>query len=81
LSVATCSTNEPIVQKRRGVEDGGERDIPPARTQCFSKSTRDFVLSAVRNPCVAAIMADVSWDRRAASERGLDDQLISVMKI
>lgn len=66
LSVEMCSTNEPIVQKRRAVGGGGERDIPPARTQCFSKSIRDLVLNAVRKPCVAEMMAAGSSDARLA---------------
>lgn len=60
---------EPIVQKRKAVGDGGARDMPPARMQCFSKLTRDLVFSAVRNPWVAAIIAWVSSDRLGSSAR------------
>lgn len=52
--------NDPIVQNRRAVGDGGERVIPPARTQCLSKSTRDLLLRAARKPRVTAIIASVS---------------------
>lgn len=52
---------EPIVQKRRAANDGGESDIPSARTQCFPKSSLDFVLNAARKPCVTAMMASVSY--------------------
>lgn len=80
LSPATCSTNEPIVQKRREVGDGGESVIPPARTQCFSKSARDLELSAARKPCVTAIMAAVSsdsnWIAAPVRERFGNDQHI-----
>lgn len=51
---------DPMVQKRGAIGDGGESDIPPALTQCFSKSTRDFVLNAARKPWVTAMMASVS---------------------
>lgn len=62
VTLAMCSTNDPIVQNRSTVGAGGERDIPPARTQCFSKSTRDLLFRAVRKPWIAAIMASISWE-------------------
>lgn len=56
--------NEPIVQKRSAVDvgGGGERDMPPARTQCLSKSSRDLVFSAERKPFVTANMASISLE-------------------
>lgn len=45
-----------------GSGDGGERDIPPARTQCFSKSVRDFALKAAMNPFATATMSSTSSD-------------------
>ncbi|BDD61033.1 hypothetical protein MAP00_006114 [Monascus purpureus] len=56
------STNEPMVQKRRGLDDeeGGESDIPPARTQSFSNPARDFALNAVRNPFATAMILSTS---------------------
>lgn len=50
------------MQKRRGLDDeeGGESDIPPARTQSFSNPARDFALNAVRNPFATAMILSTS---------------------
>lgn len=52
------------MQKRSVVDvgGGGERDMPPARTQCLSKSSRDLVFIAERNPFVTAIMESISLE-------------------
>lgn len=49
-----------MVQKRGTVGGGGQRDMPPARMQYFSKSSRDFVLRAARKPVVVARMEGIS---------------------
>lgn len=68
---------DPMVQKRTAVGDGGRRDIPPARTQCFSNSMRDLVLMAARKPCVTATMASASVSsRRRAWRCGCEWELI-----
>lgn len=66
------SMKEPIVQKRRVVDvgGGGERDMPPARTQCLSKSSRDLVFSAERKPFVTAIMESISFE---GEDSGVDN--------
>lgn len=48
------------MQKRGTVGGGGQRDMPPARMQYFSKSSRDFVLRAARKPVVVARMEGIS---------------------
>lgn len=59
-TLVICSTKEPMVQKRGRVGAGGASDMPPARTQCFSKSTRDLVLIAARNPWITATISSTS---------------------
>jgi len=58
------------VQNRRVVGDGGESVIPPARTQCFSKSARDLALNAARKPSVTAMIAFVSGSEAREVEVG-----------
>lgn len=71
--------NDPIVQNRRAVGDGGERVIPPARTQCFSKSTRDFALSAARKPRVTAMMASVSVSVSVSGTKQFGVDIVQLM--
>lgn len=50
------------MQKRGGmVGGGGQRDMPPARMQYWSKDSRDLVLRAERKPVVTERMASISF--------------------
>lgn len=71
------SMNDPIVQKRRGEGVGGERDMPPARMQCFSKSRRDFVFRAWMKPCTTVRMDSMSVG--GGEEGGRVQHIVSLM--
>ena len=50
------------MQKRGGmVGGGGQRDMPPARMQYWSKASRDLELRAERKPVVTERMASISF--------------------
>ena len=50
------------MQKRVGmVGGGGQRDMPPARMQYWSKASRDLELRAERKPVVTERMASISF--------------------
>lgn len=50
------------MQKRGGmVGGGGQRDMPPARMQYWSKASRDLELRADRKPVVTERMASISF--------------------
>lgn len=78
-SVAMYSMKEPMVQKRRGEGKGGERDMPPARTQCFSKSSRDFVFRAWMKPCTTVRIASISDG--GGDEDGIFQHIVSELML